>query len=392
MMAEIYNRGPIACFVASDPLENVTNWNIVTDKSTDRDHIVSVVGWGEENGVKYWIMRNSWGEYLGMEGWYRIERGNGGAVSIESDCAWANPKNIWNEKGEVIEEIIESEEKMENEVDKKLKEKFEEIFPQVGFSFKADLIPDEENPHSLDDLPDEVVISPKPEDYIDELELPEAHFWGNISGVNYLSWTVNQHVPQYCGSCWAQAAQSALADRINIMHNNKFPRIAMSVQQILNCAAGGTCEGGSLNGVYKWGHQHHLVEFGCRIYEARDPAGGAQCSPIQNCMNCKRNHETQQSQCWIVDNFRKWYSKEYGRVAGIEAMKKEIFARGPITCGMHVTDKFYNDYQGGIYSEIVAVTSPNHAVSVVGWGIEGKTEFWIVRNSWGTWWGEKGYF
>ena len=73
-------------------------------------------------------------------------------------------------------------------------------------------------------------------------------------------------------------------------------------------------------------------------------------------------------------------------------MKKEIFARGPISCGMHVTDKFYNDYKQGIWSEKVIFDMPNHVISVVGWGVENDVEYWIVRNSWGTQWGENGFF
>ena len=74
-------------------------------------------------------------------------------------------------------------------------------------------------------------------------------------------------------------------------------------------------------------------------------------------------------------------------------MQKEIFARGPITCGMYVTDDFYNNYKGGIYKSAVQTSGANHAVSVVGWGNDATAgDYWIVRNSWGTWWGESGYF
>jgi cathepsin X len=38
--------------------------------------------------------------------------------------------------------------------------------------------------------------------------LPEQHLWNNINGVNYLTMTKNQHIPHYCGSCWAFAAVS----------------------------------------------------------------------------------------------------------------------------------------------------------------------------------------
>ena len=37
-------------------------------------------------------------------------------------------------------------------------------------------------------------------------------------------------------------------------------------------------------------------------------------------------------------------------------------------------------------------TQLDHAINIVGWGVEGATTYWKVRNSWGTGWGEEGYF
>lgn len=73
-------------------------------------------------------------------------------------------------------------------------------------------------------------------------------------------------------------------------------------------------------------------------------------------------------------------------------MKAEIFARGPISCGIFVTNEF-EDYQGGIYSQKTVFNLINHEISIVGWGVSKEgVEYWIGRNSWGTYWGEYGYF
>ena len=65
---------------------------------------------------------------------------------------------------------------------------------------------------------------------------PPEWFWGDVGGKNFLTQTKNQHIPQYCGSCWAQAATSSLSDRIKIARKAAWPDINISPQVISVCS------------------------------------------------------------------------------------------------------------------------------------------------------------
>lgn len=86
-------------------------------------------------------------------------------------------------------------------------------------------------------------------------ELPKNYWWGNVNGTNYLTLQRNQHIPQYCGSCWAFAVTSSLSDRIKILRNATWPDINLAPQVLLSCdMINRGCYGGNPPLAYKWIH------------------------------------------------------------------------------------------------------------------------------------------
>ncbi|XP_049803830.1 dipeptidyl peptidase 1-like [Schistocerca nitens] len=103
MQEALLNNGPIAVgMVASSYSFPMYSGGIYRDLQISArsdfypfeytDHAVIIVGYGEdaESGEKYWIVKNSWGDTWGEEGYFRIRRGTNEA-SIESDAFEASP-------------------------------------------------------------------------------------------------------------------------------------------------------------------------------------------------------------------------------------------------------------------------------------------------------------
>lgn len=242
-------------------------------------------------------------------------------------------------------------------------------------------------------------LTTRPQDSTVETELPTEFTWCDKDGVNYCTMNRNQHLPQYCGSCWAHGALSALADRIKIARQGKGIDINLSVQHMLNCGNAGSCHGGSIVGPYSW--LKKLSQTGSGIsYETANPylacssestegfCGKADwsCSDMNVARTCSTFTEND-GKCVPILKYPNATIDEYGSVRGVTNMQNEIYARGPITCGIDAEPIL--KYTGGI--AMMAGEYVNHVVSVVGWGTDSGQDYWIVRNSWGEYWGEMGY-
>mmetsp|Transcript_16959 Transcript_16959/g.30500 ORF Transcript_16959/g.30500 Transcript_16959/m.30500 type:complete len:602 (+) Transcript_16959:4514-6319(+) len=388
-MINALQDGPISCGVCSTEnfFVNYTGGIYNNTDYCEIDHDISVVGYGEENGQKFWKARNSWGTYWGEDGYFRVVRGTGNdtwSMAIETNCSYANVNPTAVNSTSVSAAKVEAKPFLRIEAEVEPTPKYPPGRVEKSLFRKGELI-----------------IGPRPHEEMDLAALPSSWNWGNINGTNLLTWIRNQHIPQYCGSCWAHGPTSSLADRINIAfwrNNQPLPHLTLSPQVIINCRAGGSCNGGDPSGVYEFGHEHGITDDSCQQYVAANPSSFA-CSSEQVCQNCYPPTDFFENPNWhnctaLISPMkqRTYYVSQYGRVSGALKMKAEIYKNGPIGCGIDATSKL-EAYTGGVFSEFKAVIQINHEVAIVGWGVEKDgTEYWIGRNSWGTYWGEQGFF
>ena len=270
-------------------------------------------------------------------------------------------------------------------------------------------------------------VLPLPSTYVKSSDIPESFNWANINGKSYITASRNQHLPQYCGSCWAHGALSALADRIKIARNASSEDIHLSIQFVLNCGSqlAGSCRGGSATGTYELIHRKMgYVPFEtCQPYMAcssdmivYSPLStdnlcahvDTSCSPVNICRTCESFLAMANFRCTPITKFPNATIAEYGTITSgrVHDIQAEILVRGPVAA--EINGRPLHNYGGGIFTNETADRTTTHIVSIVGWGVarekdlkennhkglsSGRTKkFWIVRNSWGQYWGEMGFF
>jgi len=257
--------------------------------------------------------------------------------------------------------------------------------------------------------------------------LPEAFSWGNKDGVNFLSPMRNQHIPRYCGSCWAFAATNVLSDRWNVRQHQvnadtPFEHVPLSTQNVLSCGnqyfGVGTCHGGDDALVYSYAHEKGIPHDDCSSYIAED----MECSSTLIGRNQTSDQEArpecyscdEKARCWAIASHKRLYSGEPYTITGEQNMMHDIFFHGPITCAIMATDKMEHEFGPGclMAPNPGVVTARhgtgcmvgtfqedtndldariNHVVEVFGWGVDADNNtYWKLRNSWGSAWGYAG--
>lgn len=215
---EIFANGPVTCSINIVPMWDFVGTSVFkSDDQTPEDHCVSVVGWGEEDdGTPYWIMRNSFGEYWGDNGFAKVFRGNN-TLQLEQFCSYAVPLDTWSENirpftkkvedlpewtgnidikplVETVQEVIKTvREDVSESLARKIEIKTEDMLSALNLNrpWKSHRPCLTELVSSDPNHPEEVVTSALPQDYLDDSDIPENFNWQNVDGVNYLSWVVN---------------------------------------------------------------------------------------------------------------------------------------------------------------------------------------------------------
>ena len=196
---------------------------------------------------------------------------------------------------------------------------------------------------------------------------PSAVDWRNNGG-NFVTPIKNQGG---CGSCVSFCSCSVIESAVRIKLGNPGFAIDLS-EAFMQFCGGGSCNGWGLTSGLSFAQSTGVTDEACMPYQARNmDCGTSRCSDWQNRLtkiNSFASHSTM-------------------------AARKEAIARGPVLAGMEVWSDFfaYNGTAPYIKASTATRLSPPgyHCISVVGY--DDAARCWIIKNSWGTTWGDNGF-
>lgn len=206
-----------------------------------------------------------------------------------------------------------------------------------------------------------------------------------------------------CGSCWAFGAVEAISDRICITSGQKL-QVRISAEDLLTCC-GLTC-GQGCNGGYPaaaWSYYHRTGIVTGWLYNTSNycmPYSMAPCDhhTTGKYSPCGASKPTPKCKTTCAEGYSGQYSSDrwmadivYTVPAQVAKIQTEIMTYGPVEAAFTVYEDFL-EYKSGVYSHTKGAALGGHAVKIVGWGVEGGVNYWLVANSWNEDWGDKGFF
>ena len=181
-----------------------------------------------------------------------------------------------------------------------------------------------------------------------------------------------------CGSCWAF---STVANLEGLYYANKGVMKTFSEQMLVDCDTSDSgCNGGLMEYAFTW-----LKKNGGIMTDTDYPYKGVKST----CRSDKSKYVDM-----TITGYKKLGSSwSTWSAVDEDEVKEFLYETGPLAIALNADP--LQTYSSGIL-DVTSTKCPtsgiNHAVTLVGYGTENNVAYWIVKNSWGTSWGEKGYF
>jgi len=190
---------------------------------------------------------------------------------------------------------------------------------------------------------------------------PAAWDWRSHGG----DWTTSIKDQQTCGSCVSFATCATVEAAIKIVCNDTSLQPDLSEAHLFSCGCGDCCGSGwYFPPALEFARNTGLAVESAFPYQPQDQPCPPNV-PIYLKINSWDDH------------------------LGLEERKTAISSGGPVVAGMRVYEDFYH-YTQGVYRHVTGSDVGGHAVCVVGY--DDAEQCWIAKNSWGTGWGDNGWF
>ncbi|EFX84065.1 hypothetical protein DAPPUDRAFT_239327 [Daphnia pulex] len=173
-----------------------------------------------------------------------------------------------------------------------------------------------------------------------------------------------------CSSCWAFSATATV--EFNKCKKAGGTARDLSEQQLVDCVRINGCNGGLPQNAWR--------------YLSTNGGQATESSYAYNFVNgtCHFSTSTMSIGAQVSS------SSPVELVGTVDNMKTVLAGKRILSVIMQLPTSFFN-YGNGIFNDVNCLAKNNHAMNVVGYGTLNGVDYWVVRNSWGKWWGAAGY-